>query len=269
MAPSSPGRIQPAPDGGARGRPANPDRPRLSLADVWQAVAFRPGPAPAEWTTHRVTSVVIDSREAEPGSLFVALPGERSDGHQYVAHAFSRGAIAAWVARPGDVGSPLEELRQAPAKGGVPDLPACLLVDDPLVALQEIAAFWRSRFSPRVIGVTGSVGKTTTKEVTAAVLSQRYVTLKNIGSLNNEIGLPLTLVQLNAGHQAVVLEMGMYDVGEIDGQTFIAMAFIEGRPLRDYTKRGKPHEAKKRFVSFVCWPWRWLKPTRRAVFTVT
>ena len=96
-----------------------------------------------------------------------------------------------------------------------PGEPVCILVDDTQVALQQIAAAWRTRFTPRVIGVTGSVGKTTTKEIIAAVLGQRYVTLKSPGNLNNEIGLPLTVLQMEERHERVVLEMGMYDLGEI------------------------------------------------------
>ncbi len=163
-----------------------------------------------------LSSAVIDSRQAGPGALFVALPGERTDGHAFVAHAFSRGAPAALVGRPVDAPGVLVDARQP---GALPLLPAgepvCILVDDPLAALQRLAAAWRARFAPRVVGITGSVGKTTTKEIAAAVLRQRYVTLKNRGNLNNEIGLPLTVLELDEHHQRVVLEMGMYDVGEI------------------------------------------------------
>jgi UDP-N-acetylmuramoyl-tripeptide--D-alanyl-D-alanine ligase len=163
-----------------------------------------------------LSSVVVDSRQAGPGSLFVALPGEHTDGHAYVAHAFSRGAAAALVGRSVDAPGVLVDARQPAA---LPPLPAggpvCILVDDPLLALQRLAAAWRARFTLRVIGITGSVGKTTTKEITAAVLSQRFATLKNRGNLNNEIGLPLTVLELDEHHQRVVLEMGMYDVGEI------------------------------------------------------
>lgn len=200
----------------------------LTLADIWQALAVKRPPlvadaqeapiaAPAGWPERRLASVVIDSRQAEPGSLFVALPGERVDGHNYVAHAFSRGAIAALVSRPVAGAGPIVDPSQ-PLPAGI-DLagPACLLVDDVLVALQEIARAWRARFrpGPRVLGITGSVGKTSSKEIIATVLARRYVTLKNVGNLNNEIGLPLTLMQLNESHQRLVLEMGMYAVGEI------------------------------------------------------
>ncbi len=120
------------------------------------------------------------------------------------------------VGRPVDAAGVLIDARQP---GDLPPLtadePICILVDDPLRALQRLAAAWRTRFTPRVIGVTGSVGKTTTKEISAAVLSQRFVTHKNRGNLNNEIGLPLTVLELDAHHQRVVLEMGMYDMGEI------------------------------------------------------
>ena len=159
---------------------------------------------------------MIDSRQAEPGSLFVALPGEHTDGHNFVAHAFSRGALAALVSRPVDGPYLTLDARLPNQEFSVqPGEPVCILVDDTLVALQKIAAAWRTRFAPRVIGVTGSVGKTTTKEIIAAVLGQRYVTLKSPGNLNNEIGLPLTVLQLEERHERVVLEMGMYDIGEI------------------------------------------------------
>ena len=93
--------------------------------------------------------------------------------------------------------------------------PFCLRVENTLAALQQIARFWRRKLDLRVIGITGSVGKSTTKELIAEVLSQRYRTLKNPGNLNNEIGLPLTLLRLGPGYQRAVLEMGFYVPGEI------------------------------------------------------
>jgi UDP-N-acetylmuramoyl-tripeptide--D-alanyl-D-alanine ligase len=93
--------------------------------------------------------------------------------------------------------------------------PTCLIVPDSLSGLQQVAAHWRRQHNVRVTGITGSVGKTTSKEIIAAVLKQRYRTLKSEGNYNNEIGLPLTLLHLTAGHEQVVLEMGMYDLGEI------------------------------------------------------
>lgn len=167
-----------------------------------------------------IRNVVIDSRRVEAGSLFVALPGENSDGHLFVAEAFAKGAVAAIVQQP--VLNVAEASRLVVGYAN-PDkvaavaqnLPFCIQVNNSLQALQQLAAFWRSKFNPRVIGVTGSVGKSTTKELLGSVLSTRFDTLKNEGNLNNEIGLPLTLLKLNSNHQRVVLEMGMYALGEI------------------------------------------------------
>jgi len=172
--------------------------------------------------------VVIDSRRATPGSLFIALPGEHVDGHDYVADAFNRGAIAALVHRMPNVEcwtldatqvSTLESQVSTP-------LPLCLKVADSLKGLQQLAAFWRTRFTPRVVGITGSVGKSSTKELTWAVLRQRFNTLKSPGNLNNEIGLPLTLLRLDDSHQRVVLEMGMYALGEISELCAIARPHV-------------------------------------------
>ena len=207
----------------------------LSLEELLQAIsgAARPSQGfeasfagaaqPARVT---LSHVVIDSRQTGPGSLFVALPGEHTDGHNYVAHAFSRGAAAALVSRPVDAPGVLVDARHVQATGLPAGQPVCILVDDPLRALQRLAAAWRARFTPRVIGITGSVGKTTTKEIVAAVLAQRFVTLKNQGNLNNEIGLPLTVLELDDHHQRVVLEMGMYDVGEITQLCHIAQPHV-------------------------------------------
>lgn len=189
-------------------------RSTLTLADVWNALS--PVSYPPHWPNREVEATVIDSREAGRNSLFVALPGQHTDGHHYVAHAFSRGACAALVQRPVSSDAPLLDTQRPNTSLALdPDSPVCILVDDTLLGLQEVAAAWRSRFSPRVIAITGSVGKTSTKELATQVLSQRYATLKNTGNLNNELGLPLTLLQLHENHQRVVLEMGMYDLGEI------------------------------------------------------
>jgi len=166
-------------------------------------------------TEAAITSVVIDSRDARPGSLFVAFPGEMADGHDYVPAAFEKGAIAALVQRPLP-GQPTLDLRSTPhLDSSAIATPICLLVDNTLEALQTAALAWRSRFPVRVIGVTGSVGKTSTKELIYAVLSRRYRTLKSEGNQNNEIGLPLTLLKLQRSHERAVLEMGMYTTGEI------------------------------------------------------
>lgn len=163
-----------------------------------------------------VTDVVVDSRLAIPGCLFVALQGEKRHGHEFVPAAFGAGAVAAIVEADLSLDCQHVDLRSGldPSPAAL-ELPVCLRVESSLTALQQLAGFWRARHRPRVIGITGSVGKTTTKELVAAVLARRYNTLRSRGSYNNEIGLPLTLLQLTRAHERVVLEMGMYDVGEI------------------------------------------------------
>ena len=172
-----------------------------------------------EWTASlqgaHVLHVCVDSREARPGSLFVALKGEHADGHDYVPNAFEAGAIAALVDRPVSVGAG-QILTASGAVSGCAQSPYIIQVPDALCALHELAKGRRaSQRALRVVGVTGSVGKTTTKECIAGVLSGRYATLKSTGNRNNEIGLPLTLMALTEDHERAVLEMGMYALGEI------------------------------------------------------
>jgi UDP-N-acetylmuramoyl-tripeptide--D-alanyl-D-alanine ligase len=164
-----------------------------------------------------IVSVVIDSRQVRPGSLFIAFQGERVDGHDFVAEAFNQGAVAALVAHPvGEYNTIDCRKGWAEQENPILNTPVCLVVEQTLLALQRLGKVWRSRFDNlRVIGITGSVGKTTTKELTHAVLSKRYRTLKSEGSFNNEIGLPLTLLSLRSWHERAVLEMGMYTTGEI------------------------------------------------------
>lgn len=184
----------------------------LTLADVLDALTHnRPEAAQV------ITEAVIDSRKAIPGSLFVCLPGERVDGHDYIEAAFANGASFALVQRDLATAHPTLDLRQPVTPGQLASLsgPACLRVDDTLTALQQIARHWRRSLDLRVIGITGSVGKSTTKEMVAEVLNRKYRTLKTAGNFNNEIGLPLMLLNLTRGHQRAVLEMGFYVPGEI------------------------------------------------------
>lgn len=183
----------------------------LSLADVLTSLM---GETPETAIEYTISSVEIDSRQCSAGSLFFALPGENTDGYKFVASAFQNGAIAAVVQRPVSADGMVITPQQSHLPAGWQP-PLIIQVEDSLSALQKLAADWRSRFSPQVIGITGSVGKTSTKELVALVLAQKYSVLKNPGNLNNEIGLPLTLLQLTETHQQVVLEMGMYDIGEI------------------------------------------------------
>ncbi len=158
----------------------------------------------------------------------MALPGERCDGHDFLTDAFDRGAVAALVHRMPSTEWGVIDVERV--KQGISNLrpesdlglPICIKVTDSLDGMQRLATYWRERLDIRVVAITGSVGKSTTKELTWAVLCQRYETLRNPGNLNNEIGLPLTLLHLDSSHQRVVLEMGMYDLGEIEHLCTIA-----------------------------------------------
>lgn len=186
----------------------------LTLADTLEALtSFRPL-APTV-----ITEAVVDSRQVIPGSLFVAVPGEKVDGHDFIGEAFRRGASFALIQREIDGLFRTLDLREFSSVDAfsreslVP--PLCLRVENTVTALQQIARYWRRRLDLRVVGITGSVGKSTTKEMVTEVLSTRYRTLKSPGNMNNEIGLPLTILRLSAGHQRAVLEMGFYVPGEI------------------------------------------------------
>lgn len=150
------------------------------------------------------TALQRDARQAQPGQLFIALRGERFDGHDFVADAATAGATAALVSRAW-----ADDHLDAP-------LPL-LVVDDPLSALQQYAAWWRNRLPDLlVIGITGSVGKTSTKETVATVLQRGGDTYRSPGNLNSEIGLPLSMLDVTPEHYAAVLEMGgAYAFGEI------------------------------------------------------
>ena len=151
-----------------------------------------------------VSAFVVDSREAIPGSAFIAFRGERVDGHDYVSEAFSQGAIVALIDRHVSGSDwPVVDVRKSPVS--MPrQLPFAILVDDTMSAIQRLAGAWRARFDTRLIGITGSVGKTSTKEMIASVLSRQYRTLKSEGNQNNEIGVPLTLLKLRSDHQRAI-----------------------------------------------------------------
>lgn len=177
-----------------------PTGPRLGAAFVRGALGARlrasTGP------DREVTGAAIDSRAVQAGDLFVALQGERSDGHDYALDAAAKGAAALLLARPvaGLEGS------------GV----ATYYVDDTLAAMQALGAAWRRELgSLQVVGITGSVGKTTTRAFTAELLARRFRVQATAGSFNNEIGVPLTLLQLRPETERAVIEMGMYTTGEI------------------------------------------------------
>jgi len=186
----------------------------LTIADAIEAItSFRPQASVV------ITEAVIDSRQVIPGSLFVAIPGERADGHEFLPEAFKKGASFALTQRDMDAPFRTLDLRAVTSADSFSGLdfttPLCLRVDNTVTALQQIARYWRRKLDLRVIGITGSVGKSTTKELVAEVLGMRYRTLKSPGNLNNEIGLPLTMLRLSSGYQRAVFEMGFYVPGEI------------------------------------------------------
>ncbi|MDR1328675.1 MAG: UDP-N-acetylmuramoyl-tripeptide--D-alanyl-D-alanine ligase [Oscillospiraceae bacterium] len=151
-----------------------------------------------------ITRVVTDSREAVPGALFFCFRGERTDGHDHVADAFARGALAAVTTREIEI----------PTRHKVP-AGAYILVNSAQTALGKLGAYYRSRLNIPIIGVAGSVGKTTAKEMIAAVLSERFNVHKTRENLNNELGVPLTLLGTGEEHGAAVIEMGISDFGEM------------------------------------------------------
>jgi len=161
----------------------------------------------------RIRRAAVDSRSVVPGGLFVALPGERTDGHVHVRDAIERGAAAILVTRPVPDPDPAADV-------------TIVQVADGLSALAAVAAGWRRRFRPLVVGVTGSIAKTSTKEAVAAVLARRFTTLRSEGNRNNEVGLPLTILDLGPEYEAAVLEMGMYVGGEIADLARVALPAI-------------------------------------------
>lgn len=189
------------------------------------------------------STVTMDSRRQgsppmRPGGLFVAIRGETRDGHDFTGDALANGAVAALVA---SIPAPLRDavdsgavrvldFREATGSGPSPEVdwhhlagrPILFLVDDPQRALQQVAAWWRRHQRARVIAITGSVGKTTTKDLIAAVLEQRYTVLRTEGTFNNELGLPIMLLRLTSAYDLAVLEVGISDIGEM--ATFAGIA---------------------------------------------
>jgi len=173
---------------------------RVSIAQLAEILTVPLAAVPESVLTALGAGIATDTRTLEGGEVFLALRGDNFDGHQFVAKARDLGAIAAIVDRDWQ-----EEL---------PDFPL-LRVDDTLKAYQSIAAWWRDQFTIPIVAVTGSVGKTTVKELIAAVLSTRGNVLKTQYNYNNEIGVPKTLLELSSSHNYAVIEMGMRGMGEI------------------------------------------------------
>jgi UDP-N-acetylmuramoyl-tripeptide--D-alanyl-D-alanine ligase len=193
--------------------------PRFSALEIALAVGGR-------LVTERhanVNGVVTDSRNIRRGCLFVAIKGPNFDGHRFVREAFAKGAAVALICET--------SLILTEPKG------VFVVVEDTVKALQDLAAYHRGRFKKLlVVGVTGSSGKTTVKNMTAAALSRKYVTLKTEGNLNNHIGAPMTLLNLTQKHEAAVIEMGMNSPGEI-----AALARIAAPSIGVITNIGSAH----------------------------
>jgi UDP-N-acetylmuramoyl-tripeptide--D-alanyl-D-alanine ligase len=179
--------------------------PLAQLIDVLNATPLH---GSEQVRSHTTTGLTTDTRAIQPGELFLALRGESFDGHRFVEQAIAAGAVAAIVDQPITV--------QVPQ----------LVVENTLKAYQTIGRWWRDRFDIPVIAITGSVGKTTTKELVAAALATQGSVLKTEANFNNEIGVPKTLLNLNPDHDFAVIEMGMRGPNEIEELTQIARPTI-------------------------------------------
>jgi len=153
----------------------------------------------AAFAVREPNEIVIDSRIVQLGNLFCALPGEKVDGHKYVSMAFDAGAFACLVTHV-----PEGETRP------------CIVVEDVVAAMGDIAAAYRATLQIPIVGITGSVGKTTMKEMISSVLQQRFAVLKTDKNYNNHMGVPMTLSRINPEHRAAVVEMGINHFGEME-----------------------------------------------------
>ena len=169
----------------------------MSIDEICTAVGGKKYHIPSSSRFINAEQISSDTRTIIPGSIFIAFKGDRFDGHNFVHDAVVKGAAAAITEYP------------------VGDEP-CIVVESTRKAILQLAAHYRRKFTPKLVGVTGSVGKTTTKEMIALALSSKYNTLKTEGNHNNEIGMPFTLLQLSPNHKAAVIEMGMSHFGEIE-----------------------------------------------------
>lgn len=171
----------------------------MTLRKIAQALGGRLYGGDSEQADREVQGVVIDNRQVQKDDLFIPIRGARVDGHTFIADALDRGALGA-------LSDHILPETEAPY----------ILVEDTQKALRDLASYYRSQIDAYVIGIVGSVGKTSTKEMVASVLGQHYHVLKTQGNFNNEIGLPLTLFRIRPEHQVAVVEMGISDFGEMN-----------------------------------------------------
>ena len=149
----------------------------------------------------KVMGVCIDSRKVIEGNLFIPIKGDKYNGHHYVSQAIENGAVATLWNK--NEPNPPKEI-------------TVILVEDTLEGLQKLAAVYRSQLAIKIVGITGSNGKTSTKDILAAILSKKYITQKTLGNFNNEIGVPLTILSISEHTQIAVIEMGMEHLEELD-----------------------------------------------------
>jgi len=176
---------------------------KISCRDIFNAVSAKGYIGNLD---KMIREISIDSRKITEGCLFIPIKGERFDGHAFLYDSLAQGAAAALSA---------EEAKDVQDK-------TIILVEDTGKAIKELAAWYRSQFDIPIVAVTGSVGKTSTKDMISSILGQKFSVLKTQGNFNNEIGLPLTVFNLEDTHQAAILEMGMSDFGEISRLSRIA-----------------------------------------------
>lgn len=179
----------------------------IKLAEVCEGIYF----GPEEAGQQEITCLLTDNREIKPGGMFVAIKGERVDANRFIPAAYEAGALCCMSEN-----APEEQDDSAIQNHAYIQVKSCLQ------ALKDMATYYRMQCQALVIGITGSVGKTTTKEMLASVLSQRYNVLKTQGNFNNEIGVPLTLFRLREEHEIAIVEMGISDFGEMSRLTAIA-----------------------------------------------
>ena len=177
----------------------------INIAKACGGELYHPNPQSEEAAAVEAACVVIDSRKMEKGGVFVATKGEKVDGHSFIPSVAQMGALGVVCEQP-------------PEDVLIP----YILVKDSFAALRAIAEFYRKQLTIPIVGITGSVGKTSTKEFIAAVLSRKYRVLKTQGNFNNEVGLPLTVLSIREEHEAAVLEMGISNFGEMHRLSKIA-----------------------------------------------
>ena len=178
----------------------------MTLPDIAKAVSGEikiAGNIP-DIETKEASSVVIDSRLVEQDGIFVAVKGEKTDGHSYIDSVIEKGAL-------GVICEKLPDSFNTPEAKG-----AFIVVENTLKALKDLAAYYRKQVKAKIVGIVGSVGKTSTKELVASVLSQHFNTTKTLGNFNNEIGVPLTIFRIRPEHEMAVVEMGISDFDEMD-----------------------------------------------------